>query len=40
MPFVPVAELKSYIGKDLGHSEWLTIDQERINQFAECTGDH
>lgn len=40
MPFVPVAELKSYIGKDLGHSEWLTIDQKRINQFAECTGDH
>lgn len=40
MPFVTVAELKSYIGKDLGHSEWLTIDQERINQFAECTGDH
>lgn len=40
MPFVPVAELKSYIGKDLGHSEWLTIDQNRINQFAECTGDH
>ncbi len=40
MPLVPVAELKSYIGKELGHSEWLTIDQERINQFAECTGDH
>ncbi|AYC34437.1 MaoC family dehydratase [Pseudomonas cavernae] len=40
MPFVPVAELKNYIGKDLGHSDWLTIDQERINQFAECTGDH
>ena len=40
MPLVPVAELKSYIGKDLGHSEWVTIDQQRINQFAECTGDH
>jgi acyl dehydratase len=40
MPLVPVAELKSYIGKDIGHSDWLTIDQERINQFAECTGDH
>ena len=26
--------------QDLGHSEWLTIDQQRINQFAECTGDH
>ena len=40
MPVVPVSELKNYIGKDLGHSEWLTIDQQRINQFAECTGDH
>ena len=40
MSLVPVAELKDYIGKELGHSEWLNIDQERINQFAECTGDH
>ena len=40
MPFVPVAELKDHVGKELGKSEWLTIDQERINQFAECTGDH
>ena len=40
MPFVPVAELKDQVGKELGKSEWLTIDQERINQFAECTGDH
>lgn len=40
MPLVPVAELKDYIGKELGSSEWLSIDQERINQFAECTGDH
>ncbi|AMO78564.1 Acyl dehydratase [Pseudomonas citronellolis] len=40
MPFVPVSTLKDYIGKDLGHSEWLTIDQNRINQFAECTEDH
>lgn len=40
MALVPVAELQSYIGKELGHSQWLTIDQNRINQFAECTGDH
>ena len=40
MPLVPVAELKDYVGKELGKSEWLSIDQERINQFAECTGDH
>nr|WP_322940089.1 MaoC family dehydratase [Pseudomonas sp. s4] len=40
MPFIPVAELKDHVGKELGKSEWLTIDQQRINQFAECTGDH
>ncbi|QJD58947.1 MaoC family dehydratase [Pseudomonas sp. gcc21] len=40
MTAVPVSELKSYIGKNLGHSDWLQIDQERVNQFAECTGDH
>ncbi len=39
MPFVPVTELKNYIGKELGCSDWLTIDQERINLFAEATGD-
>ncbi len=38
MPYVPVAELKDYVGKELGRSEWLTIDQERINLFAEATG--
>ncbi|MBA1273512.1 MaoC family dehydratase [Stutzerimonas azotifigens] len=40
MPQVPVTELKDYIGKDLGRSEWLTIDQDRIDRFADCTGDH
>jgi len=39
MPFVPVAELPNYAGKELGCSDWLTIDQERINLFAEATGD-
>lgn len=40
MPQVPVAQLKDYIGKELGHSEWLTIDQQRVDRFADCTGDH
>ncbi len=39
MPYVPVAELPQYVGKELGRSEWLKIDQERINLFAEATGD-
>lgn len=31
--------LKQFIGKELGVSEWLTITQERIAQFAEATED-
>ena len=33
-------EIKSHIGKDLGVSDWVLIDQDRINAFADCTGDH
>jgi acyl dehydratase len=33
-------ELKSWEGKELGVSEWMEISQERINQFADATGDH
>jgi acyl dehydratase len=32
--------LKSLAGRDLGHSEWLEITQERVNTFADATGDH
>ncbi|APO84530.1 MULTISPECIES: MaoC family dehydratase [Pseudomonas] len=39
MPHVPVTELSQYVGKELGHSAWLKIDQQRINLFAEATGD-
>ncbi|MFJ4386032.1 MaoC family dehydratase [Pseudomonas sp. NPDC089408] len=39
MPHVPVTELSLYVGKELGRSAWLKIDQQRINLFAEATGD-
>lgn len=29
-----------FVGRELGVSEWITVDQESINKFAECTGDH
>ena len=32
--------MKAYIGKDMGHSEWVTIDQPMIDLFADATGDH
>jgi acyl dehydratase len=38
--FQSAAELKAAVGKHLGHSDWLRIDQKRIDQFAEATGDH
>jgi acyl dehydratase len=31
--------LKAVIGEHLGYSEWMEITQERVNQFAEATGD-
>jgi acyl dehydratase len=34
------SEILTKVGMSLGHSEWLEITQERINTFAEATGDH
>lgn len=31
--------LRAAVGSDLGTSEWLTIDQDRVHQFAQATGD-
>ncbi|MGI9292905.1 MAG: MaoC family dehydratase [Pseudomonadales bacterium] len=33
-------KLQDYIGKDLGYSQWVLVDQQRINGFADDTGDH
>lgn len=33
-------ELAARLGEKLGESEWLTVSQERINQFADATLDH
>ncbi len=35
-----VAELKELIGQEIGVSDWVEITQERVNQFADATGDH
>jgi acyl dehydratase len=32
--------LSSYVGKELGVGEWTSVDQARIDGFADCTGDH
>ncbi|WP_025145003.1 MaoC family dehydratase [Pedobacter jeongneungensis] len=33
-------EYQSHLGKELGVSQWHTIDQEQINKFADATLDH
>ncbi|MGW7203726.1 MaoC family dehydratase [Streptomyces sp. NPDC054837] len=35
-----IDELKKLPGSDLGTSEWIEVTQERINTFADATGDH
>ena len=38
--FKTLDEVSAAVGEELGSSEWLTIDQERVNVFADATGDH
>lgn len=33
-------EAQALVGQELGVSQWIVIDQERINQFADATDDH
>jgi acyl dehydratase len=35
-----IDEVKSYVGKELGVSEWHEVTQEDIDAFADVTGDH
>jgi len=34
------SELNQHLGKEYGVSDWYTVTQDNINQFAEATGDH
>jgi acyl dehydratase len=38
--FNELAELTAAVGTDLGPTDWLVIDQARIDQFAQATNDH
>ncbi|MYR07043.1 dehydratase [Gordonia sp. SID5947] len=38
--FTSVEEMKAAIGEDLGSGEWMEITQDRVDAFAEATGDH
>ena len=35
-----LAEVKQHVGRSLGPTDWIPISQERINAFAQVTGDH
>lgn len=41
MPVIDrLADVPALVGKELGVSDWMTIDQARIDAFADATGDH
>jgi len=38
--FTTLDEVAEAANTDIGSSDWVTIDQRRVNQFADATGDH
>ena len=40
MTNLTLSNIKDFVGRELGVSGWITVDQARIKQFADCTGDH
>ena len=40
MPTVEFNDVGSLVGQEVGVSDWVEVSQERVNQFAEATGDH
>ncbi len=38
--FATVDDLPAAVGRHLGWSDWMEVTQDRVNQFAEATGDH
>ena len=40
MTSIHAADMQAKVGETLGSSEWILVDQEMINKFADATGDH
>ena len=38
--FTTFDDLDAAVGEEIGTSDWLTVDQDRVNAFADATGDH
>ncbi len=39
MSDLTMSNMKDRVGSELGVSDWMVVEQERINEFADCTGD-
>jgi acyl dehydratase len=39
IPNYSMATVPQFVGRSLGISEWVTVGQDRVDQFATCTGD-
>ena len=39
IPQYSMATAPQFVGRELGASGWVAVDQDRIDRFAECTGD-
>ncbi len=37
---IAYADLNTLVGQEIGVSDWVLVDQDRVNKFAEATGDH
>jgi acyl dehydratase len=40
MTAITPAEFATKVGENIGVSEWILVDQDMINKFADATGDH
>ncbi len=38
--FTTFEEIEAAAGEEIGTTDWVEIDQDRVNQFADATGDH
>ena len=38
--FETINDYAAQVGKEIGVSDWVVVDQDRINKFADATGDH
>ena len=40
MPIASIEEIRNRVGEEIGVSDWILVDQQAIDTFAEVTGDH